>query len=137
MVEKFDEYEGGFIDREGKFEFTITSAELKDSKNGDPMWVFEVKCDVGTSTIYHSLKKNARWTFNKLIKACMKGQPPKELDYETYGQQLVGKKFIADVFEDSYDKEVKVPNEDGTFDTVIKTQKSYKIDTTSYTYEGV
>lgn len=136
MVEKFEEYEGaGFLDRAGIFEFEIVSAELTDSKAGDPMWVFEVKCEHGSTKIYHSLKKKARWTFNKLIKACLNGQPPVELDYMTYGQELVGKTFIATVNEDLYTKDVKKENDDGTFTTTQETKVSYKIDTSSYTWE--
>lgn len=135
MVEKFDDYESGFIAEEGHFQFTITNAEIKDSKSGTLMWVFDCKCEAGVTTIYHSLNEKARWTFNKLIKACTKGNPPKELDYITYGQELVGKTFWADVIQDSYTKEVKTPLEDGTFETIQKVQTSYKIDTTSYTWE--
>lgn len=134
MVEKFSEYEGGFLSKEGEFEFTIKGAELKDSKSGDPMWVFECTSPEGSTTIYHSLKDKARWTFNKLIKACTKGNPPAELDYMTYGQQLVGKTFIAKVVEDSYTKEVKKQNDDGTFSTSEEVRTSYKIDTTSYSW---
>lgn len=137
MVEKFDDYEGGFLSEEGTFKFTITSAELTDSKSGNPMWVFNVKSKAGTSVIRHSLAPKARWTFNKLIRACTQDKPPKELDYSTYGQELVGKWFIADVVEESYEKEVKVPNEDGTFDTTTQTKKSFNIDTISYRWQDV
>lgn len=133
MVEKFNDYEGGgFLSESGRFVFEITNAELTDSKKGDPMWVFEVKSNKGCSKIYHSLSPKARWTFNKLIKACMKDKTPEELDYFTYGQTLVGKTFIANVNEEAYDKEVKVPNDDGTFSSTTETRTSYKIDTQSY-----
>lgn len=133
MVEKFDDYEGGqFLSKSGRFTFKIISAELKDSSKGDPMWVFECKCKEGTTKIYHSLNPKARWTFNKLIKACMGENTPAELDYFSYGQTLVGKTFIADVIEDSYEKEVKKPNDDGTFTSSTEIKTSYKIDTTSY-----
>lgn len=133
MIEKFSDYEGvGYIDKEGNFEFEVMSYELKDSKNGNPMVVFEVKADEGKSTIYHSLSPKARWSYNNLIKACLRLDTKEkiaafECDYELIGKELVGKKFIGAVACESYDKEVKVPQDDGTFANEVITKESYKI----------
>ncbi len=133
MKEKFSDYEGSqFIADEGKFEFEITNAELKDSKKGDPMWMFEVKAPEGISTIYHSLNPKARWSFNNLIKACLHLNTREkieafECDYETIGQELVGKKFIGEVEAEEYEKEIKTPLDDGTFETSTELRTSYKI----------
>ncbi len=133
MVEKFSDYEGTqFIDKEGNFEFEIMDYELKESKNGNPMAVFNVKSDAGSSTIYHSLNPKARWSYNNLIKACLKLDTDEkikafECDYEVIGQDLVGKKFIGIVECQQYEKEVKVPQDDGTFLTTTETKDSYKI----------
>lgn len=133
MIEKFSDYEGvGFLNQEGEFEFEITDYELKDSKNGTPMAVFEAKSDAGKTTIYHSLNPKARWSYNNLIKACMKLDTKEkiqafECDYETIGQELVGKTFIGVVECELYEKEIKVPLDDGTFETGTETKESYKI----------
>lgn len=132
MIEKFSDYEGGFLSEEGEFEFEITSAEIKDSKKGDPMVVLEAKSSAGTTTLYHSLMPKARWSYNRLIKACLhlntKEKIEKfECDYQTIGNELVGKKFIGTVTAQSYNKEVKVPLDDGTFDTKIEPSVSYKV----------
>ena len=133
MIEKFSDYEGvGFLNQEGEFEFEITDYELKDSKNGTPMAVFEAKSDVGKTTIYHSLNPKARWSYNNLIKACMKLDTKEkiqafECDYETIGQELIGKTFIGVVECELYEKEIKVPLDDGTFETGTETKESYKI----------
>lgn len=137
MIEKFSDYEGGYLNEEGEFLFTIKDYELKDSKSGTPMAVFTVHCVGGDAKIYHSLNPKARWTYNKLIKAAMHLNTPEkvnafELDYETIGNDLVGKQFIADVIKDVYDAEVKVPKDDGTFETTTEAKISYKVDTTSY-----
>lgn len=133
MVEKFSDYESvGYLSEEGEFEFTIKSYELKDSKKGDPMAVFEVESDHGKTTIYHSLIPKARWSYNNLIKACMHLDTAEkinnfELDYETIGNQLVGKKFLGEVTCDTYIKEIKIPLDDGTFETGEEEKVSYKI----------
>lgn len=133
MIEKFSDYEGNtYLNTTGDFEFEITSYELKESKSGNPMAVFEVKSDAGCTTLYHSLNPKARWSYNALIKACLKLDTKEkiaafELDYETIGQQLVGKKFIGHVEADSYDKEVKVALDDGTFQNTVVTKDTYKI----------
>ena len=136
MVEKFSDFESvGFISEEGEFVFTVEEAELKDSSKGTPMVVLTVKADEGKSTIYHSLNPTARWSYNNLIKACLKLDTKEkinsfECDYETIHNKLVGKKFIGGVTADSYEKEVKKPMDDGTFETTTETKTSYKI--TSY-----
>ena len=133
MVEKFSDYESvGFLSKEGEFEFEVMDYELKDSKNDNLMAVFNVKSDEGQSTIYHSLNPKARWSYNNLIKACLKLNTKEKIDafscdYETIGNELVGKKFIGTVKEETYQKQVKVPLDDGTFDTTEETVDSYKI----------
>ena len=133
MVEKFSEYESvGFLSKEGEFEFEITDYELKDSKNDNMMAVFNVKSDEGQSTIYHSLNPKARWSYNNLIKACLKLNTKEKInafscDYETIGNELVGKKFRGVVEEQTYEKQVKIPLDDGTFEDGVEEKVSYKI----------
>lgn len=133
MIEKFSDYESvGFLDKVGSFVFTVKDYELRDSKNSEfPVATFECESEAGKTTIYHSLNPKARWSYNNLIAACLnltdEQKKTFELDYETVGQQLVGKSFIGNVEEDSYEKEVKVPNDDGTFSTVTEIKVSYKI----------
>ena len=133
MVEKFSDYESaGFLSEEGVFEFEVINGELKESKNGNPMVVLEVKSDAGQSTVYHSLNPKARWSYNNLIKACLKLDTREkinafECDYQTIHNQLIGKKFMGVVTCEKYEKEVKVPLDDGTFDTTTETKDSYKI----------
>ena len=136
MKEKFSDYESvGYLSEEGKFLFKVKNAELKESKNGDPMWVFEVEAEEGKSTIYHSLAPKARWSFNNLIKACFRMRTKEQIkafecDYETIGQELVGKTFLGNVEEDVYTKIVKRPTDDGEFVEDEEERVSYKI--TSY-----
>ena len=133
MIEKFSDYESaGFLSKEGEFEFEVIDYELKDSKNGTPMAVFNVKSDEGQSTIYHSLNAKARWSYNNLIKACLKLNTKEKIeafscDYETIGHALVGKKFIGTVKEETYQKQIKIPLEDGTFEDGVEEKISYKI----------
>lgn len=133
MIEKFSDYESaGFLSQEGEFEFEVMDYELKDSKSGTPMAVFNVKSDAGQSTIYHSLNSKARWSYNNLIKACLKLNTKEKIeafscDYETIGNDLVGKKFIGTVKEETYQKQVKVPLDDGTFEDGVEEKISYKI----------
>lgn len=133
MIEKFSDYESaGFLSQEGEFEFEVMDYELKDSKSGTPMAVFNVKSDAGQSTIYHSLNAKARWSYNNLIKACLKLNTKEKIeafscDYETIGHDLVGKKFIGTVKEETYQKQVKVPLDDGTFEDGVEEKISYKI----------
>lgn len=133
MVEKFSDYEGTqYLDREGQFVFEITDAELKESKSGTPMVVFTAKSEAGVTTLYHSLNPKARWSYNNLIKACLNLNTPEkranfELDYETIHNQLVGKKFLGTVECESYEKEIKVQKEDGTFDSYVEDRESYKV----------
>ena len=132
MIEKFSDYESvGFLSQEGEFEFEVMDYELKEGKSG-PMAVFNVKSDAGQSTIYHSLNAKARWSYNNLIKACLKLNTKEKIeafscDYETIGHELVGKKFIGTVKEETYQKQVKVPLDDGTFEDGVEEKISYKI----------
>ena len=138
MVEKFIDNEGAqFLQKPGKYEFVIDSAELRDTANGDSkMVVFNLKCDEGTIRVYHSLKPQAKWTYNNLIKAALNLTPEQrrtlELDYETFHQQLIGHHVIADVIEDYYTKTVKKPLDDGTFEEAQEETVTLKVDTKSY-----
>lgn len=133
MIEKFSDYEGvGFLNEAGEFVFEITDYELKDSKAGEPMAVFGAKSDKGQTTIYHTLSTKARWSYNNLIKACLKLDTREkieafECDYETIGRDLVGKKFIGVVEHETYTKSIKVPQDDGTFIDGVEEKDSYKI----------
>ena len=96
------------------------------------MVVLTVKAPEGTTTIYKSLVPKARWSYNQLIKACLKLNTPEkinafECDYQTIHNDLIGKQFVGTVEEDVYNKEVKTPLDDGTFQTEIVPTKSYKI----------
>lgn len=138
MVEKFSNYEGGgFLSKEGTFVFTVDEAELTESKKGDLMWKFTMRCKEGTTNVWHSLVKRAKWSFNNLIKACLKLDTEEkienfECDYEQIGRDLVGKQFIATVVKDTYQKETKIPLDDGTFQDGVEEKISYKIDTSTY-----
>lgn len=133
MIEKFSDYEGaGFLSKEGEFIFKIVNAELKDSKAGNLMVVLEAKSDEGTTTLYHSLSPKARWSYNNLIKACLKLDTKEkieafECDYETVHNQLIDKEFVGDVVCETYQKEIKIPLDDGTFETGTETKESYKV----------
>lgn len=135
MVEKFSDYESaGFLSKAGEFEFEITDYELKDSSKGEPMAVFGIKTtdDGSKSTLYHSLNPRARWSYNNLIKACLKLVTKEQImsfecDYETIGQELVGKKFIGVVKEDTYTKQTKVLQDDGTYTDGTEERTSYKV----------
>lgn len=137
MKEKFSDFESvGFISKPGTFTFEVKSYELKDSKAGNPMAVFVVESKLeGQSTLYFPLAEKARWKYNNFIKACLHNEldtPEKiakfEWDYAVDGKRLIGKKFIGTVVAEKYDKEVKKPLDDGTFDTVIETTDVYHID---------
>lgn len=132
MIEKFSDYEGTqFLDREGEFVFEITDAELKESKKGEPMVVFTCKSEAGQTVIYKSLSPKARWSYNQFITAVLnltaEDKANLELDYMTFHNNLIGKKFLGIVEEECYEKEVKVPREDGTFETSYEDAVSYKI----------
>lgn len=132
MLEKFSDYEGGaFINEEGTFRFQITSYEMRVAKSGADMAVFSVMSDHGGLTIYHSLDKAARWSYNNLIRACKHITPEMaksyELDYETIGKELVGTWFVGVVKAEQYTKQSKVVREDGTFESVDEIATSYKI----------
>lgn len=135
MIEKFSDYESaGFLSEEGEFVFEITDAELKDSKNGNPMVVLGAKSEAGATTLYHSLNPKARWSYNNLIKACLNLDTREkidsfECDYETVHQKLIGKKFTGVVVCETYQKEIKIPLDDGTFETGTETKESFKVKT--------
>ena len=96
------------------------------------MAVFQVESDHGKTTLYHTLDPKARWSYNNLIKACLKLDTKEkinafECDYETIGQDLIGKTFIGVVEHETYTKQIKVPNDDGTFSDGVEEKDSYKI----------
>lgn len=131
--EKLIDYEGTqYLNEEGKFEFTIESYELMPGSSGSPVAKFELKCAKGVTTVYHSLMPKARWSYNSLIKCALHINTPEklaafELDYETIGNDIIGKKVIGVVEKDTYLKDVSIPNDDGTFtrDTIPK--ESFKV----------
>lgn len=134
MIEKFSDYESvGFLATEGKFEFEVKSAEIKDSSKGEPMVVLEVESkDAGKTTLRHSLMPKARWSYNNLIKACLKLDTREkidnfELDYQTIHNDLIGTKFVGLVAKEIYKKEIKIPQDDGTFEDGIEEKETYKI----------
>lgn len=133
MIEKFSDFESvGFLSKEGEFVFEVVSAEVKPAKSGEDMVVFEVKSDEGKSTLYHSLNPKARWSYNNLIKACLKLDTPDkikkfECDYYLIHNDLIGKTFIGVVESDTYTKTVKKPLDDGTFEDVEETKETFKI----------
>lgn len=138
MIEKFSDYEGTqYLNKEGVFDFEITEAELKESSKGTPMVVLTAKSDEGQTTLYHSLNPKARWSYNNLIKACFKLNTKEkiakfELDYELIHNQLIGKKFAAQVIIDKYEKPIKIALEDGTFEDSVEIKDTYKVDTATY-----
>lgn len=132
MKEKFSDYEGGFLQEEGEFLFTIKDYELKESSTGNPMAVFTAHSVAGDTVLRHSLNPKARWSYNNLIKACLHLNTPEkinafECDYETIGQDLIGEHFIGVVEAEEYEKEIKTPLDDGTFETSTETRISYKV----------
>jgi hypothetical protein len=133
MIEKFSDFESvGYLSKEGEFVFEITEAELKDSSKGEPMVVLSAKSDEGQTTLYHSLNTKARWSYNNLIKACLKLDTREkinafECDYQLIHQQLIGKKFVGVVKADTYIKVTKKPTDDGTFEDVEEERTSYKV----------
>lgn len=133
MIEKFSDYEGGgFLNQAGEFVFEITDCQLTNSSSGNPMAVLTAKSSAGQTTLYHSLSPKARWSYNNLIKACLKLDTPEkiaafELDYETIGQKLIGTKFKGKVEVQQYNKTIKTPLDDGTFDERVEVKDSYKV----------
>lgn len=141
MIEKFSDYESQYLETEGNFVFTVENAELKDSSKGTKMAVFDVKCDEGRTTVYKSIEPRARWSYNKFIQACLNLSREErrtfELDYEIIHNKLIGKRFVGKVIQDTYLKEVKVPTDDGSFETETIERTSYKIDDYAPYVEGV
>lgn len=137
MIEKFSETLGkDFLNKEGKFLFTITDYELKEGPKG-PMAVFEVESNEGKTTLYHSLNTKAKWSYANLTKVCFNldtkekivafGPHDGGIDYELIGQMLIGKQFVGVVQCQTYQKEIKKPNEDGTFSNDVEIKESFKI----------
>lgn len=133
MKEKFSDFEGTqYLSEEGTFVFTVDSYELKESASGNAMAVFNVSSDAGSTTIRHTLLPKARWSYNGLIKACLHLDTKEkinafECDYETIGNDLVGKTFKGTVEKDYYTKQIKIPLDDGTFQDGEEEKVSYKI----------
>lgn len=136
MKEKFSDYEGaGFLSEEGEFVFEVKEAEVKDSSKGNLMVEIKVHSDHGDSTLWHSIMPKARWSYNNLIKACLRLDTKEkieafECDYETIHNDLIGKKFIGVVTRDTYKKQIKTMQDDGTFVDGEEIKESFKI--TSY-----
>lgn len=131
MIEKFSDYETGYLATAGEFNFEVTDYELTDGKEY-PVAKFGVKCSAGSTTVWHSLSPKARWSYNKLIKACLNLDTPEkieafECDYETIGNELIGKKFHGTVECQTYDKVIKVQQDDGTFVEDVETRETFKI----------
>lgn len=131
MIEKFSDYETGFLATEGTFTFEITDYELTEGKEY-PTAKFNVKSSAGTTTIWHSLSPKARWSYNKLIKCCLELNTAEkienfECDYELVGHTLIGTKFKGRVERQYYDKTIKVQNDDGTFSEAVESRESFKI----------
>lgn len=105
MLEKFSKYEQSqYVNQEGKFVFEITNAELTQSRNGSDMIKFDVESDAGKASLHIFLNQNARWNYNKFIKACVyPNRAPEMLDYYTYHTQLIGKKFVGTVEMETYE----------------------------------
>ena len=135
MIEKFSDFESAkYLDKEGVFTFTVKDAEVKDSSKGNAMVVFTVEAPEGQSTLYFVLTDKAKKKKNLNIKDCLieKLNTSEKiaaftLDYELIHKELIGKKFVGKVEEECYEKEIKVPNADGTFDTRVEDKISYKI----------
>lgn len=133
MIEKFSDYEGtNYIDQEGDFTFEVTNAELTMSNSGNQMVKFTVKAPEGTSLLFFSLSPKARWKYNSFIKACLNmdnaGAARFELDYETFHNELIGKRFIGTVIHDYYTSTKKVLTPDGRFVETEVEKDTYKID---------
>lgn len=135
MVETFEDAFGGeYLNEAGTFNFEITEAILKESKNGDPMVEVTLKCDKGQTKDYFVLTDRAKWKYKQFI-ALAFGYTSKEAliadgfskDLETVHNELIGKKVWGKVEEEKYMKEVKVANDDDTFDTKQEERVSYKI----------
>ena len=131
MIEKFSDYETGYLATEGDFTFEITDCELTDGKDW-PCVKLTAKCPAGITTLYHSLNPKARWSYNKLIKCCLNLNTPEkvetfECDYETVGNQLIGTKFRGKVQREFYDKVFKIQNDDGTFSETTESRESFKV----------
>ena len=135
MLENFDDAFGGeYLDKEGTFQFEVTETELTESRNGDPMVKVTLKCDEGQTTDYFVLTDKAKWKYKQFI-ALFFGYTSKEAliadgfqkDLDTVHNELIGKKVWAEVKAETYTKEVKVQNDDDTFDTKYEDRTSYKI----------
>ena len=132
MVEKFSDYESTmYLSEPGTYIFTVKNAELKDSKNGNLMVEVTCSCDDGELRSWFSLSPKARFKYNNFIAACLKLTREQrrcyELDYETIHNELIGKKFIGTVEEDTYEKPIKAMTEDGRFEERIEEKHVLRI----------
>lgn len=134
-IETFEDAFGGeYLNEAGTFNFEIVEANLKESKNGDPMIEVVLKCDKGQTKDYFVLTDRAKWKYKQFI-ALAFGYTSKEAliadgfskDLETVHNEIIGKKVWGKVEEETYIKEVKVANDDDTFDTKQEERVSYKI----------
>ena len=78
-----------------------------------------------------SLSDKARWRYNQLIAAALKLTKEQrrtyELDYETIGQELVGKEFYGVVEYKEVPRTVRVPDEDGIIVEKTEVKSFYEI----------
>lgn len=135
MVEKFSDYENKqYLNQEGEFIFTVKNAEIKQSKSGGDMVVFDVEAYEGKTTLYMPLSPKARWKYNNFIKACLKLDTREkidafECDYFEIHNKLIGRNFVGVVKTDTYDKVVKTMNPiTGICEDLTETKTTYKID---------
>ena len=130
MIEKFNDFESNFIEEEGTYKFKITDYELKDG-NVAPMAMFTFKAEEGTMKRGVSLSDKARWRYNQLIATALKLTKEQrrtyELDYETIGQELVGKEFYGVVEYKEVPRTVRVPDEDGIIVEKTEVKSFYEI----------
>lgn len=135
-VENFDDAFGNeFLSEEGTFHFEITEAELTTSKSGNEMVEVTLRADQGQTKDYFVLSDKAKWKYKQFI-ALAFGYTSKEAliadgftkDLAIVHNELVGKKVWGKVKAESYIKDIKVPNDDDTFETVQEERVSYKID---------
>lgn len=133
MKEKFSNFDGeDFLKSEGEFQFTIKEAIKQSNSAGDGEIVkFVCVAPEGKTDLYKSLKPEARWSYNQLIRAALQISKEDwkdfEGDYDTIHTQLIGKTFNATVVASSYTKTRKVERPDGTFETKEEEKVSYKI----------
>lgn len=134
-VENFEDAFGGeYLNEEGTFQFEVAEATIKESRAGDPMVEVTLKCDKGQTKDYFVLTDKAKWKYKQFIALCF-GYTSKEAliadgfqkDLDVVHNELIGKKVWGEVKADVYTRDVKVENDDGTFETKQEERTSYKV----------